>query len=98
MSAKPTNQQQIEESPAVVTTSAASSSVVSRVPASEVRCGACDEVLVSIARTATAEAILQVYERQVLRPHTLTDEDLPLNWRCPKCGAPTTIGAAAAEE
>lgn len=71
---------------------------ISRVPRAEVRCGACDEVVVSIARTPAAEAILHVYERQVLRPHTLTDEDLPLNWRCPKCGAAIIIGETIGAE
>ncbi|HEV2237405.1 MAG TPA: hypothetical protein VGR57_12155 [Ktedonobacterales bacterium] len=54
----------------------------------EVRC-TCGEVLVHTERDGTR--LLHVHERQLLRPHPLTDDQLPLAWPCPRCGEVTTL-------
>lgn len=71
------------------------------IPASDVLCAGCGEVLVHIERSNASPdkgaAMLHVYERSILRPHKLTASDpLPLPWRCPTCGTVTIIGAPSA--
>lgn len=63
------------------------------VPALACQAQACGEALVYIGQDGAA--YLRVMERQVLRPHKLTETDLPLTWRCPRCGTPTVIAAPA---
>lgn len=63
---------------------------VVRMPTAEVLCN-CGQVLVHI-QPLDGAAILHTYERNIMRPHTLTDTDLPLVWRCPACGQQTRIG------
>ena len=64
----------------------------------ELRCPApaCGEPIVSVGPDGAAW--LHVYERQLHRPHKLQLSDLPLAWRCHRCGEPVVIAAPVAPD
>lgn len=57
---------------------------------------ACGEPIVYIGQDGAA--YLRVHERQIPRPHKLQPADLPLVWKCHRCGEPVTITASDATD